>query len=216
MINNFMTNNIPTSAWPPPQLYCPLLPTCTAINDDEFSLQDKNTVPTIPPILRNPSSDQNQFPSSSGTKKIWRNGYESAPKTVLYMPYVMLKRGASKHTGFSIEVNYFVLKPLPPFSVQGWNALAHSFSLLKPTLNLCTFQMQGSNLVIACKKDLILILWTGSGKSVLFCLALHAQKRGISIVVTPYTTLGREGAEKCVLFFSFSLVQLANHQNIHQ
>ena len=83
--------------------------------------------------------------------------------------------------------------------------------------------MQGSNLVIARKKDLILISWTGSGKSVLFSLALHAQKRGISIVVTPYTTLSREGAEKCVLslslslsLLSLSLVQLANHQNIHQ
>jgi ATP-dependent helicase YprA (DUF1998 family) len=104
--------------------------------------------------------------------------------------------GSARRAGLFAGTDSYTLKPLPPLSVQQWNELAHNVALLPLTLNLRTFQMQGPNLVLARKKDLIVISCTGSGKSKLFSLALHAQKRGISIVVTPYTSLGKEGQSK--------------------
>jgi hypothetical protein len=66
--------------------------------------------------------------------------------------------------------------------------------------------MQCGNLVVERTEDLAIIAPTGSGKSVCFSLALHAQKRGISVVITPYTTLGKEGANKYVPLFLDSAV----------
>ena len=191
-----MAENIPPPVWPPSRTRTRplLLPTH---NDHELALQGSYAVPPIQSTQHNHANDQIWAPSLSAAKKIWKNGYESAPKTVSFEPYAMSRRGgASKRAGLFTETDTFALKPLPPLSVPEWNALARSVAILPVAYDLRTFQMQGSNLVIARKKDLVVISWTGSGKSVLFSLALHAQKRGISIVVTPYTTLGKEESAK--------------------
>ena len=108
----------------------------------------------------------------------------------------MPRRGALKRAGIFVEDDPFILKPIPPLSVPQWNALAREFAVLPLDATLRTFQMQGTNVVLAREKDLFIISPTGSGKSKVWSLALHAQKTGISIVVTPYTSLGKEGASR--------------------
>ncbi|KAL4242295.1 hypothetical protein ABKN59_012046 [Abortiporus biennis] len=53
-----------------------------------------------------------------------------------------------------------------------------------------------ANIVISRSKDVCIIAPTGSGKSLLWTLPLLAVPSSISLVVTPYTTLGREGEER--------------------
>ena len=182
--------------WPPSRTRTLLQPLHSTTSEHELSLQSNFTVPPILSTPRDTTSTSDRALLSSAPRKQWQNGYEKAPKAISFEPYAMSKRGASKRASFFLETNTYVLKPLPPLTVPQWNALAHNVGLLPVTFSMRTFQMQGSNLVIARKKDLILISPTGSGKSVLFSAALHAQKHGISIVVTPYTSLGKEGATK--------------------
>ncbi|KAJ6587816.1 hypothetical protein B0H10DRAFT_1831369, partial [Mycena sp. CBHHK59/15] len=52
------------------------------------------------------------------------------------------------------------------------------------------FQVQISNLVVMCCSDAVVVSSTGSGKSLSWILPLLARKEGISLVVTPYTSLG--------------------------
>lgn len=181
--------------WPPRRTRPQLQPIDNIVNE----LQSNHAVPEILSIPRTTASNTDQNPLSLAGRKLWQNGYEKAPKAPSFEPYAMPKRGSLKHAGLFVEADPFMLKPLPPLSVPQWNALTQDFMVLPPGATLRTFQMQGPNLVLAREKDLLIISPTGSGKSKVWSLALHAQKKGISIVVTPYTSLGKEGASRCVI-----------------
>jgi superfamily II DNA helicase RecQ len=56
--------------------------------------------------------------------------------------------------------------------------------------------MQCSDIVVGMVGDVCVIAPTGSGKSVLWLLPLLVQKDGISLVITPYTSLGVEGEQR--------------------
>ncbi|KAJ7130595.1 hypothetical protein C8R44DRAFT_572903, partial [Mycena epipterygia] len=55
------------------------------------------------------------------------------------------------------------------------------------------FQVQIANLVLMRHADAVVISPTGSGKSLTWTLPLLARKEGISLVITPFTSLGLDG-----------------------
>ncbi|KAJ7867334.1 hypothetical protein B0H14DRAFT_2247214, partial [Mycena olivaceomarginata] len=55
------------------------------------------------------------------------------------------------------------------------------------------FQVQIANLVLMRHADAVVISSTGSGKSLTWTLPLLARKEGISLVITPFTSLGLDG-----------------------
>ncbi|KAJ7907262.1 hypothetical protein B0H13DRAFT_1583134, partial [Mycena leptocephala] len=55
------------------------------------------------------------------------------------------------------------------------------------------FQIQVAHLVLRRDTDAVVISPTGSRKSLTWILPLLARKEGISLVVTPFTSLGLDG-----------------------
>ena len=90
----------------------------------------------------------------------------------------------------------FPLFPVRHTPSDKWNDLAHSAGLLGPSDRLRDFQIECANTVLVKKQDVCIIAPTGAGKSMVWCLPILKQKWGISLVITPYTTLGNEGADR--------------------
>ncbi|KAJ7605898.1 P-loop containing nucleoside triphosphate hydrolase protein, partial [Roridomyces roridus] len=77
-----------------------------------------------------------------------------------------------------------------------WTDLAIKWGILPVGSNIKSYQVWISNLVLARDRDAVVISPTGSGKSLSWVLPLLAQKEGISLVITPYTSLGQDGEEQ--------------------
>ena len=137
--------------------------------------------------------------TSKRSKKIFRNGFEqSAPKPLSYTPYQPLTRRADrkKHTFELPNIpDLQPIKPHPGLNASEWNELAIASGLIPNGATVHGAQMQCANFVLGKKEDIFVIAPTGWGKSNLWKYPLVARKSGISIVVTPYTCLGLEGAE---------------------
>lgn len=190
-------NTLPT-IWPPNRKRT--RDALSAIDNHVFSRTA--AVSPIPTTPRNTHPHIHSPTVSASSRKLWRNGFETTPKAVSFTPYVTPKRQPQNHRNPFNTDHIMVIKPATPLSIAEWNVLAKNALLLPSNTELCTFQMQASNLVLARKDDLILITPTGFRKSVIFSLPLHAQRNGISIVVTLYTSLGMEGADKYVIKLS--------------
>ncbi|KAJ7908414.1 P-loop containing nucleoside triphosphate hydrolase protein [Mycena leptocephala] len=74
-----------------------------------------------------------------------------------------------------------------------WNAIALNSQAIPIGATLHSFQVQIANLVLMRHADAVLISSTGSGKSLTWTLPLLARKEGISLVITPFTSLGLDG-----------------------
>ena len=85
---------------------------------------------------------------------------------------------------------------MAPLSCTRWNLLVHNAGWFDNSQALKEFQMQCSNVVIGRMGDMVVIAPTGSGKSLLWALPLLVHKAGISLVITPYTSLGTEGEQR--------------------
>jgi superfamily II DNA helicase RecQ len=83
-----------------------------------------------------------------------------------------------------------------PLSREEWNKLARESSVLPDGCELKDFQVECANRVISREGDLCVISPTGSGKSLLWILPLLAQKHGVVMVITPYTSLGSESESR--------------------
>jgi hypothetical protein len=87
------------------------------------------------------------------------------------------------------------IKPHKGLSPLEWNHLAISTKLIPADATVHEAQVECSNIVLAKLRDVFVIAPTGWGKSNLWKYPLVALNTGISIVTTPYTSLGLEGAE---------------------
>ncbi|KAJ7256039.1 P-loop containing nucleoside triphosphate hydrolase protein, partial [Mycena rebaudengoi] len=74
-----------------------------------------------------------------------------------------------------------------------WNEIALKSQAIPIGATLHSFQVQIANLVLMHHADAVVISSTGSGKSLTWTLPLLARKEGISLVITPFTSLGLDG-----------------------
>ncbi|KAF8128812.1 P-loop containing nucleoside triphosphate hydrolase protein [Mycena galopus ATCC 62051] len=125
-------------------------------------------------------------------KKIHRNGYETAPKTPSYIPFALQNVGHPRQKAFTIN-KPDSLTPCLALDRSEWTALAIKAGAIPAEAEIRGYQAQISNLVLMRTGDAVVVAPTGSGKSLTWTLPLLARKEGISLVVTPYTSLGLDG-----------------------
>lgn len=94
---------------------------------------------------------------------------------------------------------------MDPLAEHEWNARALAARVISVGQSLRDFQVLCSNWVIRRIEDVVVIAPTGIGKSHLWVLPLLAQRNAISLVITPYTSLGLEGEARYVVMASLSL-----------
>ncbi|KAI0703002.1 P-loop containing nucleoside triphosphate hydrolase protein [Cytidiella melzeri] len=114
-------------------------------------------------------------------KRKFCNRWEASPKAPLFSPYAL-----------NVSARKRFAKPLNKIQ---WNTLAATSRLLPQGCLIKNFQMQCGTALVSRVGDIVVIVPTGAGKSMLWCLLLLVFKDGISIVVTLYTSLGLEGEE---------------------
>ncbi|KIM82653.1 hypothetical protein PILCRDRAFT_819953 [Piloderma croceum F 1598] len=196
-------NNLP-AVWPPVRRR---IETSTA--SEAFSLSSSTTPARLSQSLQNattPSPTQpittpiRRIPLAStinNSKKRFRNGFEVKPQTPSYKPYALNSRGRKRQCAYVFDDEETCIKPIQPPSHAKWNELALEARILPDGCALWDFQMQCSDIVVGMAGDVCVIAPTGSGKSVLrWLLPLLVQKDGISLVITPYTSLGVEGEQR--------------------
>ncbi|KAF8214487.1 hypothetical protein K438DRAFT_1749598 [Mycena galopus ATCC 62051] len=125
-------------------------------------------------------------------KKQYQNGYETTPRALSFKPYALNNIGTPHRKAFDLS-NTTRLKSLPTLDPSQWNALALNSQAIPIGTTLHSFQIQVANLALMRHTDAVVISPTGSGKSLCWTLPLLARKEGISLVVTPYTSLGLDG-----------------------
>jgi ATP-dependent helicase YprA (DUF1998 family) len=170
----------------------------TLTNDATPTRNNSNTTSlNTPPTPITPSNTEN-LPTK--LRKVWRNNFETAPKTPDYTPY-QGSRGSGRRqnprafyalAGEDDEA----IQPLESFSTQKWQNLCETAKFLPEGESPRDFQMQAANCIIGMTSDLCVIAPTGSGKSLLWHLPLLAHRDGISLVITPYTSLGIESESR--------------------
>lgn len=186
---------------------------------------DENLTPCWPPVrkrARSPSSSARTSDEANPTTPIrsvnthvrtlnsrsplidainltprFRNGYEVKPQTPSYKPYAyaLSSRGQKRQRAFDFSVEVSI-NPHSPLTPDEWSALATGAAIIPADCCPRDFQIQCSNIVIGRSKDVCVIAPTGQGKSLLWVLPLLVQKLGVSLVITPYTSLGSEGRDR--------------------
>lgn len=159
---------------------------------------------TSPPSTPTATTEKDPPPSSQKLKKQWRNGYEASPKTPSYRPYTLERKGHKRVKPFSFDDGSPAkqARKAKKVSVEGWNKLAHKAGVLGADATLRDFQTQLASHILADEGDACVIAPTGAGKSMLWCLPVLAQPCAISLVITPYTSLGSQGEIEYVLLLS--------------
>ncbi|KAJ7791453.1 hypothetical protein B0H14DRAFT_3566779 [Mycena olivaceomarginata] len=155
------------------------------------------TAPTAPP----PPPPQNVAPThgtqlrapllDKSNQTQYRNGYTVALKEPSYTPYRLPTAGRKHHPAFAIAPRES-LPAIDPLSPNDWDLLARRVGLIHDNGHLRPLQIECSNIIVSGGGDVCVIGPTGCGKSLLWVLPLHAMGGGISLVITPYTSLGRE------------------------
>ncbi|KAG2132720.1 uncharacterized protein EDB93DRAFT_1041624, partial [Suillus bovinus] len=126
-------------------------------------------------------------------------GYEVKPQTPSYKPYALSSHGQKQQRAFDFLVEVSI-NPHSPLTPDEWSALTTGAAIIPADCRPRDFQIQCSNIIIRCSKDVCVIALTGQSTSLLCVLPLLVQKLGVSLVITPYTSLGLEGQDRhCAL-----------------
>ncbi|KAJ7794724.1 hypothetical protein B0H14DRAFT_3114787 [Mycena olivaceomarginata] len=126
------------------------------------------------------------------SQKQYRGGYEVKPKALTFKPYALNNPGTLTQAAFNLSKED-PIQSIDALDPEQWSKLAVEMELLPPGAELHAFQVQVCNLVLMRRGDCVLISPTGSGKYLTWTLPLTARKEGISLVITPFTSLGQEG-----------------------
>ena len=126
-----------------------------------------------------------------------RNGFETKPKVLAYSPYTLNSPGFPRQQAFKIA-SPVEIRSQKALSPAQWNALAVDATLISAGSQLRNFQVECANIVMERSGDVIVVSPTGSGKSLVWVLPLLARRGGISLVFTPYTSLGLDSEMRCV------------------
>ncbi|KAJ7708489.1 hypothetical protein B0H14DRAFT_2646624 [Mycena olivaceomarginata] len=120
------------------------------------------------------------------------SGYEVALKVLSYRPYSLNSPGIRKQAP-AVLSNPGQLNKIQALDPEEWNRLAVHHKLIPAGATLHSFQISVSNRVLMQLGDAVVITPTGSGKSLTWVLPLLARGEGVSLVITPFTSLGLEG-----------------------
>ncbi|GJE84942.1 ATP-dependent DNA helicase [Phanerochaete sordida] len=149
------------------------------------------------PKRREPDSVLTSSPKANSAKKRkqYRNGYETAPKTPSYTPYgLRISSGRKRLLPFKFpDEDFGAVRRQEPLSLEAWTALAREAGWIPQDAVVRSFQGHVSNLVLGQDDDIAVVAPTGKGKSLIWCFPLLADKAAVSLVITPYTSLGIEG-----------------------
>jgi superfamily II DNA helicase RecQ len=77
--------------------------------------------------------------------------------------------------------------------------LAIDTGIIPDGSNLHAFQIECTNIVMEHAGDVLVVSLTGSRKSLVWLLPLLAQQGGVSLVITPYTSLGLDSEIRCAV-----------------
>ncbi|KAJ7660011.1 hypothetical protein B0H14DRAFT_2425381 [Mycena olivaceomarginata] len=120
-----------------------------------------------------------------------RSGYEVAPKVLSYRPYLLNSPGIRKQAP-AVLSNPGQLKKFRLLIQRSGISLPFTHKLIPAGATLHSFQISVSNRVLMQLGDAVVITPTGSGKSLTWVLPLLARSEGVSLVITPFTSLGLE------------------------
>jgi hypothetical protein len=217
-----MSENDPPAVWPPVHRQY-----ASSMAPQTLNLSSSTTPARLPqptqqdtlssPLLQNitPVHRAPLTTTMNNSKKLYRNGFEAKPQTPSYKPYALNSRGWKRQHSYAFDDEKVCVKPMKPPSCARWNELAVEARILPDGCALWDFQMQCSDIVVEMARDVCVISPTGSGKSLLWLLPLLVQKDGISLVITPYTSLGIEGQERHVsMSYYWSLLLKKNYPRL--
>ncbi|KAJ7476788.1 ATP-dependent DNA helicase [Mycena latifolia] len=170
-------------SWPPVRIHNKT--TSTIIPTTPVPHPASRSIPANDTPFRTPFTDKSN-------QKQFRNGYEITPKEPSFTPYQLQKTGHKRQRAFAI-IDRDTLGHLDELSRTEWDVLARRVKLIPADGHLRPLQIECSNLVVSGGGDVCAVGPTGCGKSLLWVLPLHAMNGGISLVITPYTSLGCEG-----------------------
>jgi superfamily II DNA or RNA helicase len=125
-------------------------------------------------------------------RKLFKNGYEVTPKGLYSPSYALNSPGARTQVPLE-RADATPLAPQKALDPYKWTDIAVQNNLIPLGGRLHSFQIAAANLVLMQRGDGVIISPTGSGKSLTWVLPLLACQKGISLIITPYTSLGLEG-----------------------
>ncbi|KAI0752220.1 P-loop containing nucleoside triphosphate hydrolase protein [Irpex lacteus] len=132
---------------------------------------------------------------STKKRKQYRSGYEVSTQALSYVPYALEMSGRKRAIPFGLPDGSPKKQPRisKKLSSEDLSRLARDASILPPGAELRDFQVQCTLRVLQRGRDICVIAPTGAGKSMLWCLPLLTSSSAVSLVVTPYTSLGSQG-----------------------
>lgn len=132
---------------------------------------------------------------STKKRKQYRSGYEVSTQALSYVPYALEMSGRKRAIPFGLPDGSPKKHPRisKKLSSADLNRLARDANVLPPAAELRDFQVQCTLRVLQRGGDVCVIAPTGAGKSMLWCLPLLTSPTAVSLVVTPYTSLGSQG-----------------------
>ncbi|KAF8152060.1 hypothetical protein K438DRAFT_1910255 [Mycena galopus ATCC 62051] len=149
-----------------------------------FSISDNNSeVSSSVPSTPEPNEKR---------RKNYRSGYETAPRSSPYTPYKLNNPVTQKCAPLELD-NPTLLANRDSLDPEEWNKIAISHKIIPAGASLHSFQISAANLALSQRNDAVVISATGSGKSLTWVLPLLARQTRISLVITPYTSLGLDG-----------------------
>jgi hypothetical protein len=125
-------------------------------------------------------------------RKQFQGGYEKTPRAPSFRPFALNNPGTPRQKAFDLSSST-KLESIPTLDPSQWNEIALKSQAIPIGAMLHSFQVQIANLVLMRHADAVVISSTGSGKSLTWTLPLLARKEGISLVITPFTSLGLDG-----------------------
>ena len=197
-------------AWPPRRQHHGK--STAAPSDGSNSNENGDSIVTAPsdvpsdtpstPLRQIPPPAQTPTPAQQRKRKQFRNGFEVTPSTPSYKPYQLSKEGYKRMRAFDASSDLPKTLPLKSLDATHWQDLAINAGFIPTGATLRPFQVQCANVTLSRSQDVCVIAPTGAGKSLLWCLPLLVAVSSISLIVTPYTSLGQEGEARCVHIFS--------------
>ncbi|KAF8152675.1 hypothetical protein K438DRAFT_1514815, partial [Mycena galopus ATCC 62051] len=122
----------------------------------------------------------------------YQNSYVATPKEPAYKPYQLSSTSHKRQRAFAVADRESIA-PINPLLSEEWDIVARQAGLIPPDGHVRPLQIECLNIIVSGGGDICAIGPTGCGISLLWVLPLHAMGGGISLVVTPYMSLGCEG-----------------------
>ncbi|KAF8207526.1 hypothetical protein K438DRAFT_1755564 [Mycena galopus ATCC 62051] len=203
-------NTVPPSSRAPPACRCVfqsqatpnvfLIKTCIQLQNGHHDSSTNAAVPRTPtsqqPRVYNPAYSvpipfQTPLHDKSNQQQ-YQNRYVATPKEPAHKLYQLSSTLHKRQRAFAVADRESIA-PINPLSSEEWDIIARQAGLIPPDGHVRPLQIECLNIVVSGRGDICAIGPMGCRKSLLWVLPLHAMGGGISLVVTPYTSLGCEG-----------------------